>query len=404
MHTESQRHTGNSMDDIFRQLGLTRLINVSGTETERGGTPVREEVIAAVAELVKHSVNMIELQSAASHIIAEAFETEAGCVTGCTAGSVAIAVAAAMTGANLARAEQLPDTTGMKSDVVMQLGHEVTYGQIVSQNIRLAGARIVGIGTATECATYQLENAITPNTAAAFYVVSHLTTRDKLIDLSTFCRVCKEMDVPVIVDAASQGDPQTYLACGADLVLFSTQKAFGGLTGGVIAGRRDLVKACIYQGQGIGRPMKPGKEAVISAIAAIRAWMKTDREQQSAAIKRRVDAAAAELNAMPGIDAVAKGTQVIITVREDETQVNAFGLARQLENGSPSIVIWDHFAAHGELRMSLKLVSDEVSRQVCEAIRLALQAPDAKKLPFVSPGDRLVAQLDRWPIDLKERS
>ena len=75
------------MPDIFERLGLCRVINVSGTETSLGGTPVCDEVIAAVTELVPNSVKLTELQSAACQVIARALGSEAGCVTGCTAAS-----------------------------------------------------------------------------------------------------------------------------------------------------------------------------------------------------------------------------------------------------------------------------------------------------------------------------
>ena len=146
------------------------MINVSGTETPFGASPVRPEVLAAISGIIPHSVLMRELQSAASEVIASATGSEAGCVTGCTAASIVIAVAACMTGRDLGRVEQLPDAKGMKNEVVMQKGHEITYGHNVSQNVRIAGASLIEIGAATQCGVYQLQHAITPNTAAALYV------------------------------------------------------------------------------------------------------------------------------------------------------------------------------------------------------------------------------------------
>src|SRR5438094_4329068 len=108
--------------DIFARYGLSRIINASGTETMLGASPVAAEVIAAVAELVGHSVNMAELQSVACRVIASAFDAEAGCVVNCSAAGISIAVAACMTGADLARVERLPDTSGMKGEVVLQRG------------------------------------------------------------------------------------------------------------------------------------------------------------------------------------------------------------------------------------------------------------------------------------------
>lgn len=388
------------MPDIFERLGLRHVINVSGTETSLGGTAVCDEVIAAVTELVPNSVNLTELQSAACQVIARALGSEAGCVTGCTAGSIAISVAATMTGRNLALAEQLPDTSGMKNEVVMQKGHEVTYGQRVSQNIRIAGARVIEIGAATECNAYQLRNAITPQTAAAFYVVSHLTVQNKLIGLDTFCDICHQAEVPVIVDAASQPDPQTYLSAGADLVLFSTQKAFGGLTGGVIAGRKDLVQACLYQGHGIGRPMKPGKEIVVGAIAALERWMNMDGRRQAEELRERMERAITKLNQIEGITALINKSQTILQVSAGEDGFNAYRLAQALLAQTPSIVVWDHFAADGELRMTFRLITDEMTDYVCESIAEAVVSTKGSSFEAtpLHPGDRILAELEQWPL------
>ena len=61
------------------------------------------EVIAAIAGILPHSVDMAELQALASRTIAEATGAEAGCVTGCTSASIAISAAACMTGLDLAQ-------------------------------------------------------------------------------------------------------------------------------------------------------------------------------------------------------------------------------------------------------------------------------------------------------------
>ena len=190
--------------DAFAKYGLTRLINASGTETVFGASPVCPEVLDAVNSLVQSSVVMFELQSVAWHVIARVFEVEAGLVAHCTSAGIAISVAACMTGQDIARVERLPDTTGMKNEVILQRGHNVGYGANIVQNMAQTGAKVIEIGATTECGAYQLAAAITPQTAAAMYVVSHHTVQSGLIDLESFCRTCHEYNVPVIVDGAAE--------------------------------------------------------------------------------------------------------------------------------------------------------------------------------------------------------
>ena len=99
-------------------------------------------------------------------------------------------IAGAMTGADLARIEQLPDAGGMRDEVVIQMGHMTGYGAAIEQGIRLAGARVVPVGNVTDARGYQLEHRIGERTAAALYVVSHHTVQYGQLPLAEFARIC----------------------------------------------------------------------------------------------------------------------------------------------------------------------------------------------------------------------
>jgi L-seryl-tRNA(Ser) seleniumtransferase len=399
---------------LFEHLGLRRIVNVSGTETTKGASPVCPEVIAAVSELVPHSVEMAELQSVASATIARALGAEAGFVTNCAAAGITIAVAACMTGRHLARVEQLPDTAGMNSDVVIQRGHDVTYGGNVTQNIRVTGARAIEIGAATECGAYQLRAALDDNTAAALYVVSHHTVQSGLIDLGTFCTICHEAGVPVIVDGAAEPDPRIFLNAGADVVVFSTQKAFAGFTGGVVAGRKQLVQACAYQERGIGRPMKAGKETVISAIAALERWMALDHGKRARDLTARLTRAKAKIEQLRGItvtleeDATSHAFhRLLLFVRADEAGISAFDLSRALWEETPSIFVRNLMADIGLLQIDFRRVDDRVADWVADRIVAIVQAgkprTDAAPAPAANLADLSLASLERWPLPMKPR-
>src|SRR5512134_319431 len=156
--------------DIRRRLGLRPIINVSGTMTALGASIVVPEAVRAVGDILPEFVEITDLQRKASAAIAKATGAEAGFVTG----------------ADLGRIEQLPDATGMKQEVVIQLGHMVGYGAPVEQAIRLAGATVVPVGQATEVRGYQLTHRFTDRTAAAVYVVSHHTVQYGQLPLEEF--------------------------------------------------------------------------------------------------------------------------------------------------------------------------------------------------------------------------
>ena len=160
--------------DIRPELGLRQVINVSGTMTSLGASIVVPEAVDTVSRILTEFVEIGALHRKASAVIAAACGTEAGTITASASAGITVAIAGSMTGADLARIERLPDTAGLeRNEVAIQTGHLVHYGAPVEQAIRLAGAKVVPVGTATHARPYHLEGLIGPRTAAALYVVSH---------------------------------------------------------------------------------------------------------------------------------------------------------------------------------------------------------------------------------------
>jgi len=405
--------------DVFARYGLRRIVNASGTETTKGASPVCQEVIAAVSELVAHSVEMAELQSVACHVIAKAVGAEAGVVVNCTAAGICMTMAGCITGKNLARIERLPNTDGLKNEVILQRGHNVTYGGYVEQHIRTIGARTVEIGAATECGIYQLENAITDKTACALYVVSHHTVQSGLIDLASFAATCHARGVPVIVDAAAEPDPKSYLDAGADLVIFSVQKRLAGLTGGIVAGKLDLVQATYWQEKGIGRPMKVGKETVISAIAALERWASRGREAVARELDERLARAVELLSGLSGIRAATEidsttpsFSRLHLYVDADAAGLSAFELSQKLWSTTPSIYVRNLMADIGLLQLDLRLQTMQSTTWICgEIVRIAHAAAanerpagSAARPPASNLADLTVEGMKRWPLTLSPQA
>ena len=341
-------------EDIRKALGLRPVINVSGTMTSLGASIMVPEAIAAMTAIAPQFVEMDALFRKASVVIARLTGGEAGLVTASCASGIALAVAGAMTRDNLLAVERLPDDTrGLKSEVLIQTGHMVSYGAAVEQSIRLAGGTVVPVGTVSSSYGYQLENAITDRTAAAIYVISHHTVQYGMIPLRAFAAMCRARDVPVIVDAASEYDLRGFLAQGADIVIYSGHKFLGGPTSGIVAGRKDLVRAAYHQNRGIGRGMKVGKESIVGVMAALEAWDSRDhagiREREASALHLWRHA----LLGLPGIAAriVPDPTEnpldrLEVAVHPD-SGFSAASLAAALAGGDPPVMVRDHETARG---------------------------------------------------------
>jgi L-seryl-tRNA(Ser) seleniumtransferase len=388
--------------DIRRELGLRPVINVSGTMTSLGASIIVPEAIAAMAAIAPEFVEIDQLQRAASRVIARLTGGEAGFVTASCASGIAVAVAGAMTRDDLLAIERLPDASGLKDEVLLQVGHMVSYGAPVEQSIRLAGGKVVPVGTVSSAYGYQLANAITESTAAALYVVSHHTVQYGMIGLAEFCGICAARGVPAIVDAASEYDLKGFLARGADIAIYSGHKFLGGPTTGIVAGRKDLVRAAFLQNRGIGRGMKVGKESVAGVMAALEAWERRDH----AGIRAR-ETAALEL----WRDALAPLRGVAATIVPDPTDnpldrlkvevlpesgFSAAGLAAALSAGDPPVIVRDHETERGYFCLDPCNLHPGEAEIVAGRLVSTLKASNAARFEETGHG-KAVEKLLRWP-------
>src|SRR5579864_2292726 len=140
-----QKATAATTANIYSKIGVRPFINARGTWTYLSGSLELPEVRAAKQEAARHFVDIFELQHAASKRLAELSGAEAGLVTSGAAGAIASATAACMAGADPTKIWQLPDTTGLKNEVVMFGGRSA-----FDSAIRLTGAKLVLAHTAEE--------------------------------------------------------------------------------------------------------------------------------------------------------------------------------------------------------------------------------------------------------------
>ncbi|ARO27444.1 seryl-tRNA(Ser) selenium transferase protein (plasmid) [Rhizobium sp. TAL182] len=340
-------------NDIRPSLGLRPVINVSGTMTSLGASIVVPEAIEAMASILPHFVEINDLQRKASSVIARLTGGEAGFVTASCSAGISLAVAGAITGDNLLAIEKLPYAVSEKNEVLVQMGHVVSYGAPVDQAIRLAGGKVVLVGQATSTHRFHMENAITDKTAAAVYVVSHHVVDYGLLNLKEFVEIAHARGVPVIVDAASEYDLRIFLEQGADIALYSGHKFLGGPTSGIVAGSKELVRHAFLQNMGIGRGMKVGKESIFGVMAALEAWESRDhagiRERETGYLNLWKNT----LDGRPGVTALIEPDptnnpldRLRLIVDAEEAHITAWDLVDALARGNPPIIVRDHEVEH----------------------------------------------------------
>lgn len=355
--------------------GLSRIINVSGTMTALGGSMAAPEVAQATADTMTRFAKIHELQAKASHVIAELTGAEAGCLTASASAGISLAVAGCMTGIDPARVEALPNETGPRSGVAVQLGHLCGYGAPVSLAVELTGAHVRPVGQSTLAMDHQLAHVLDEGAAAALYVVSHHVVAYGQIPFERFAEIAHEKGVPVIVDAASEYDLRGFIEKGADVVVYSAHKFMGGPTAGIIAGRRDLVRAAYLQNIGIGRGMKVGKESIAGATAAMTLWMNRDHEAIRAHEAEALELWREAFAPLPGImphrvlDPTGNPLERLqVEVDPDKAGISAAIIARRLGQRDPAIIVRDHEIELGYFQLDPCNLAPNQASFVAEAV------------------------------------
>jgi L-seryl-tRNA(Ser) seleniumtransferase len=294
-----------STEEIYDRLGVRPIINATGSMTRLGGTRTRPEVLKVMAEAARIMVNIDELNRKAGQEIARLTGAEAGFVCSGAAGGLLLQAAACIAGVDPVKMRRLPDTAGMKNEIIIQTMHRFPYDQAY----RAAGAKLVEIGNFLFSHPWELEGAINENTAAVAYLCAPFTSR-RVLPLAQVCEIAHARDVPVIVDAASMLPPREnlrrYLRDGADLVVFSGGKGIRGPQGsGILCGRADLIESASAQAnpaQFLGRPMKVAKEEIIGLVTALATFVEEDEQAEMRAYRELAQQVVDALVETPGLD------------------------------------------------------------------------------------------------------
>src|SRR5947209_11804860 len=147
--------TGNPYDE----LGVTTVINCEGTMTMLGGSILRPELEAVMAMAGRHFVSIPELEVAAGKRIAEMLKLPDGytaLVTSGAAAAIQSGLAGILTGDNESFIRQIPDLTGMKSEVIIQKSHRNPF----DHQLRNTGLKLVEVETRD-----QVRQAVSDRTA-----------------------------------------------------------------------------------------------------------------------------------------------------------------------------------------------------------------------------------------------
>jgi L-seryl-tRNA(Ser) seleniumtransferase len=336
-------HSGN----VYEELGVTGLINAQGTMTVLGGSLMRPEVESVMAMAGRHFVSIPELEVAAGKRIAKMLNLPEGysaIVTSGAAAAMQSGLAGILTGDKPKFIQQLPDLTGMKSEVIIQKSHRNPF----DHQLRSTGVKLIEIETRED-----LKKGINSKTAMMHF--SNFANAAGQIKVDEWPRLGKEYNIPTFIDAAADTPPVSllwqYATMGYDLVAFSGGKAIRGpQCAGLLLGRKDLVAYALLNNSPyedtLGRSQKVGKEEIVGMVKALESYLNEDHEALNSEWQRRLEVISAEVSKVRGVTTIFWTPDVAnhvphVDIRWDKQHIplTPEQVATALREGKPAIVL-----------------------------------------------------------------
>jgi len=330
--------------NILKELGIRTFINAAGTYTAMTASLMHDEVVETIKQSAKQFAMLDEVQDKVGEKIAELCHAEAATVTAGCWSALVLGTAGVLTGMDMKKVAQLPNVTGMKSEVIVQKGHNIGYVHALTNT----GAIIVEIETAQE-----LEKAINEKTAMMWFLNSNAPMGK--IQHEEWVAIAKKYKIPTMIDMAADVPPVSnlwkYNDLGFDLVCISGGKAMcGPQSAGILMGRKDLIAAARLsappRGGNIGRGMKVNKEEIVGMYVALEKYINQDHDAEWKMWESKIDSIKTAVNSVEGVTTeisvppIANHTPLLF-INWDESKVKTSNkyLMLKLRNGSPSIEV-----------------------------------------------------------------
>ena len=296
-------------DDLLTQLGVTPVINATGHVTLLGGSILSPRVQAAMDAINRTYVSMEDLQDKAGRAIADMLGAEAAIVTSGAYAALVQGTAGIMTGNDPDKIAQLPDTTGMKNEFLIQVRQRYHYDRAITT----PGAKLIEVGDDQGTTAAQLTAAIGPQTAGIIYFAKGERTPG-VLKLTEVVSIAQAAGIPVLVDAAGEVYPLERLLwlprSGAGLVAFGAKYLSSPNSSGILCGQADLVQAARLNGflsyetldnHSIGRGYKLDRQEIVAVTVALQEWLSLDHEERLHELAARTDQVTRALADLPHV-------------------------------------------------------------------------------------------------------
>jgi L-seryl-tRNA(Ser) seleniumtransferase len=329
---------------VYEALGVKHVINATGTVTILGGSLMPPEVVAAWVDASRHFVNLLDLHDKVGARIAQLVGVEAALVTTGAAGALLLGTAAAVTRGDRNFIKRLPDTTGMRNEVILQKAHHTCYDNQLTD----VGVKLIDVETPAD-----VQRAVNERTALLFFM--NVAEPDGRIKRAEWIELARRHRVRTLLDAAADVPPverlSAYNQMDFDLVAFSGGKALQGPNDtGLLLGRKDLIAAAKLNANPhcgtIGRMMKVSKEDMIALLAAVQRYVLLDHQAEWKELERRIGVIEQALQDLPTLQTervvppIANHVpHLVLSWDEKRVKLTREAITRRLAEGDPPIQI-----------------------------------------------------------------
>ncbi len=362
---------------VYSKLGIRPLINAAGTYTALSACTMPREVTEAMQDASRFHVSIPELQEAVGKRIAALVGAEAALVTAGAANALTLATAACVAGKDPGKIRRVPETAGMKNEVILQKTHRVAYDHA----IRAVGTRLIEVETRE-----QLEGAINDRTAMMFFL--NFADPKGQVKRSEFVEIAKKAGIPTLNDAAADVPPPSrlseYVKMGFDLVAFSGGKGLRGpQCSGLLLGRKDLIEAAFLNGSPhadtVGRGAKVGKEEIIGLWTAVETYLRKDHKDEWREWEMRVSEIAKAVRGLRSVQAekfvpeiANESPHLRITWDEKVIPAKREQIAKLLREGEPRIEVRPSAGDKPVLEIGVWMLKPGEHRVVARRVREVL--------------------------------
>jgi D-glucosaminate-6-phosphate ammonia-lyase len=343
--------------DYYHALGVKSFINAVGPYSSLGGARMWPEVVEAMDYAIANKARMSDLHDAVGKRIAELTGAESAMVSAGATSAIILATAGCMAMGDEKKMLQLPNTDGMKNEVIIQKSHRYMYDRA----IRTPGAKLIEVESVSE-----FQNAIGPKTAMLFFF--YKMNDHGAVKIPEFIALGKKHNIPTFCDAATTvppvGNILKTVAMGFDLVCYSGGKGLRGpYSAGLLLGRKDLIAAASVNGsphhKAFGRSMKVAPEEYLGMMVALEKCLGMDEEAEFNRQLKIVTGMSRALDKITGVttrvhvpESEAREPTVSVSWQKNRYKVDEATVKKALREGEPAIEIRALFLSEGRIDLT----------------------------------------------------